>query len=366
MFGPISIVACLLLATPVVADTPQALLLNRPDIQVTIPGLNLTESKDITVQGSAPNQYYVIPWIAEYIKGVYQFGIGAAMVLAVAMIIFGGFVWMPAGGNANQVTTAKGYIIGAVTGIVLALGSYSILYLVNPNITKLSPLKVPIIGRIGLGNYCSPVVQAGETLYKIDPQSTEQPKSLTLGTKTDCCTQYSLSLDKNTTNFCIGSNCGSTSLFCTPNPAMADGKPTYSCGSQLAENCKVLNKDAPFVVSSHPPESACAEFNMAPGVLNQGLCVCFDASWLSLTKKNGCLWCPNDAYAQAAANAQREIDEKNAEEATKTTPVQYTKEKFCGKYQGGLQINQAFSDYVEGIARGDEGIACLIKYCQGL
>jgi|GEM_PF-1482549 len=96
------------------------------------------------------NSFYQIPWIAEYISAIYKFGVGVAVVLAIAMVVFGGFVWLTAGGNAQQVTTAKGYILGALGGVVIALGSYSILYLVNPNLSRLSSIMVPYVQNIAL------------------------------------------------------------------------------------------------------------------------------------------------------------------------------------------------------------------------
>jgi|GEM_PF-1419658 len=334
----VSILACFILIAPVQAADPQALLLNKPELKIDIPSLSLTNSDKILAQGSTPNQYYAIPWIAEYIKGVYQFGIGAAIVLAIAMIVFGGFIWMTAGGNAQQVTTAKGYIIGAITGIVLALGSYSILYLVNPNLTQLTPLRVPIIGRIGLGAYCSAIVQTGETLYEVNDDLNEDSQPLNPGEKTGCGDKYSRSIDPKTTDFCIGSSCPSNQ-FCVPMPELDTntGQPNYTCDGDLAKSCKTLDKNAQFVATSHPPEAACDELNSSPGVSDKGQCVWYDASWASVTYSNGCLWCPNEKYQEVLAAAALMSSYKS-------------KKDFCATIK----------------FTGESGVACEAKYCEGI
>lgn len=72
-----------------------------------------------------------------YINNIYRFVIGAVGILAVVMIMWAGFLWMTARGSAEQVSKAKGYMSGAVIGLVLALGSFLILATVNPDTLKL-------------------------------------------------------------------------------------------------------------------------------------------------------------------------------------------------------------------------------------
>ncbi|MFA6534618.1 MAG: pilin, partial [Patescibacteria group bacterium] len=102
--------------------------------------LKLTDTKD-----ASGNQYYEIPWIAEAISSLYKFGVSAAAILAVIMIIVGGFIWLTSAGNQTQITEAKGYIFGAAIGLLIALGSYVLLYTINPELVRLKPIKIPYV-----------------------------------------------------------------------------------------------------------------------------------------------------------------------------------------------------------------------------
>lgn len=100
----------------------------------------LSQEKD-----ASGNQYYEIPWIAEAISSLYKFGVSAAAILAVVMIIVGGFIWLTSAGNQTQITEAKGYIFGAAIGLLIALGSYVLLYTINPELVRLKPIKIPYV-----------------------------------------------------------------------------------------------------------------------------------------------------------------------------------------------------------------------------
>lgn len=89
--------------------------------------------------------YKSIASFPEYIKKIYNFGVAGAGILAVIMMMVGGFIWLTAAGNVNQIGTAKSFISGAVLGLILALTSYLILSTINP---KLVNLKMPEIAGI--------------------------------------------------------------------------------------------------------------------------------------------------------------------------------------------------------------------------
>lgn len=86
--------------------------------------------------------------LVTYIEALYNFVIGSIGLLATVMIMYAGFLWMTARGNAEQVGKAKKYMAGAVSGIILALSAYLILNVINPDLTKinsLSPQSPPTI-----------------------------------------------------------------------------------------------------------------------------------------------------------------------------------------------------------------------------
>ncbi len=80
----------------------------------------------------------VISNLAQYIQTVYQFALGIVGIFAVVLIMFGGLRWVAAAGNESVIGEAKEIIISAVTGLVIALLSYTILAFINPQTTDLS------------------------------------------------------------------------------------------------------------------------------------------------------------------------------------------------------------------------------------
>ncbi len=84
-------------------------------------------------------------WISVYIAALYRLGVGLAAVLAVVGIMTGGFIWLASAGAADKVKMGQGIIWSSLSGLALALFSYLILYTVNPKLTSLDPLHIPVI-----------------------------------------------------------------------------------------------------------------------------------------------------------------------------------------------------------------------------
>ena len=73
---------------------------------------------------------------AQYIQLVYQFSLGIVGIFATVLIMFGGLQWIQAAGNEQKITSAKEIIVSAVTGLVIALLSYTILVFINPQLVQ--------------------------------------------------------------------------------------------------------------------------------------------------------------------------------------------------------------------------------------
>ncbi len=71
-----------------------------------------------------------------YLRILYVWGVAAASGLAVIMIMWGGVEYMTSAGGGG-VEEAKKRISSAVLGLILALGSYIILYTINRNMLRL-------------------------------------------------------------------------------------------------------------------------------------------------------------------------------------------------------------------------------------
>jgi len=118
-----------------------------PNLQIDIGGLKdkLKNSQPIDCgideQG---NKKFCISWIGEYIAGIYQYAIGIVGILSAVVLMFGGIIWLTAGGSATQISEAKAWIGASLTGLVIALTSYMILYLINPNLTIFKPLQIQL------------------------------------------------------------------------------------------------------------------------------------------------------------------------------------------------------------------------------
>lgn len=63
--------------------------------------------------------------------------LGFLAVIFVILIIYGGFLWMTAGGKEEQVATAKKILIRSLIGVIIILGSYAVVWFV---LSKLSTI----------------------------------------------------------------------------------------------------------------------------------------------------------------------------------------------------------------------------------
>ena len=80
--------------------------------------------------------------IIKYIQAIYGWALGVVGILAVVMMMIGGLIWTTAGGSATHIATAKQYIGGAISGLVLLLVSYLLLETINPELVNLKPLTI--------------------------------------------------------------------------------------------------------------------------------------------------------------------------------------------------------------------------------
>ncbi len=107
----------------------------------------IPEIKEIGYKGGEiePNS------IGLYIKAIYKYAIVVIALLAVITMMFGGILWITAAGSPDRVTEAKSWIGSSITGLVLALLSYIILYNVNPNLVNFEPVAPIAVEEIGIG-----------------------------------------------------------------------------------------------------------------------------------------------------------------------------------------------------------------------
>jgi len=88
----------------------------------------------------------------QYVNSLFTFGLTAAGILAVGVIVWGGFVYMTAAGNQGRISEAKDYIAGALLGLVLLLASFLILKTIDPQLVNLE-INIPEIEKSGSGGW---------------------------------------------------------------------------------------------------------------------------------------------------------------------------------------------------------------------
>jgi hypothetical protein len=62
--------------------------------------------------------------------------LGATGVIALIMFVWGGFLWMTAGGNTELVKKAKGTVVWASIGLVVVFASYAIVQFIISALNK--------------------------------------------------------------------------------------------------------------------------------------------------------------------------------------------------------------------------------------
>lgn len=87
--------------------------------------------------------------IGEYIREIYSYAIGIVGIIAAVVLMWGGLNWLTAGGDQGRITEAKAWIGASITGLIIALTSYLILFTVNPDLINFKPIKVATVDEMG-------------------------------------------------------------------------------------------------------------------------------------------------------------------------------------------------------------------------
>jgi len=83
--------------------------------------------------------------IAELMTSLFKYGIQIIGLLAIVVVMVGGFIWATAGGNSTKVGEAKQWIFSGLAGLMLILFSYILLRTIN---VKLVNFNIPTIEKI--------------------------------------------------------------------------------------------------------------------------------------------------------------------------------------------------------------------------
>ena len=114
----------------------------KPKFEINFPGVNFRDASAIT---DDTGTYIFVPWLAQFISAIYKFGIAIASIVAVITIILQGVRILTSAGNSEA--TSEGYkkISHAAIGLLIAWGSFAILYNINPKLVQFNALKVKVV-----------------------------------------------------------------------------------------------------------------------------------------------------------------------------------------------------------------------------
>jgi hypothetical protein len=102
------------------------------------------------IQGISPTT--VATPIPEYVKYIYYLVISICGLIALGVLIYGGFRYLTSVGNPEATKDAREQIFAAVLGIVILLSSWLILYNINPQLVSIRPLLLrPFINPLPTG-----------------------------------------------------------------------------------------------------------------------------------------------------------------------------------------------------------------------
>ncbi len=80
--------------------------------------------------------------LSQQIGKFYAFALGVGGLVALGVLVFGGILYTVSAGNASREDDAKQWITGSIVGLILLFGSWFILNRINPELTKLTDLKL--------------------------------------------------------------------------------------------------------------------------------------------------------------------------------------------------------------------------------
>lgn len=118
----------------------------KPTTKILIPGVTFSDLASTTDKEG----YLNIPWIGEYLVGIYNYALVIAAILAAIVIIVAGAQWTLAGGNSESISSAKKRIAGSMIGLIIAYLSYVVLITINPGLVEFKNLRIKYVEGIPL------------------------------------------------------------------------------------------------------------------------------------------------------------------------------------------------------------------------
>lgn len=92
-------------------------------------------------------RFLLVDALAVYLVALYKLLVGISGVVAGIIIVWAGVKWLTSAGSPDRITEARKHIADASVGLILVLGSYLILNIINPELTIFKPLRIQLVER---------------------------------------------------------------------------------------------------------------------------------------------------------------------------------------------------------------------------
>ncbi|HTM69004.1 MAG TPA: pilin [Candidatus Binatia bacterium] len=122
----------------------------RPNLAINIPTVTFEKIVRTTVpgeQGATAQDVIDVPWITNYVAGVYRYATSVAVIIAGVMFLVGAFQYLTAGGDSGRVSQGRDRITNAVIGLFLVFGAYVMLLTINPDLVSLRSLQIKTVAK---------------------------------------------------------------------------------------------------------------------------------------------------------------------------------------------------------------------------
>jgi len=154
--------------------------------QISIPKSDFISGKGVEIPANAKI-------LVNYIIAIFKYLIAISGIIAAIVLMFGGVRWLTAGGNQIIISDSKKYIFSSLTGLVLTLGSFTLLSIINTNLVNLSVPDIKYIKYEALGENLSdeeyaknikdmkPMYQGDKPTGDVTYNSNHKPNTKTIG-----------------------------------------------------------------------------------------------------------------------------------------------------------------------------------------
>lgn len=204
--------------------------------------------------------------LPEYINTVYRYLVSVILVIAIIMVVYGGFLYLTGAAGAGSIQRGKQIIKDALIGMVIVLAAYSILQTINPNTTqfKLNPVKIECIDippeeagtADGAVRFCTIDDDCGDGRVCLRTAASGDPDSLgqcTEGRVNELCRCSGTGCDLREVDGEPTNNDGTSRIDCqegTCRQATDDGSNHWLCNSGGAGSQCNMNADPPITCAT--------------------------------------------------------------------------------------------------------------------